>query len=914
VLGFSAADTTKIIARLRSCTAHVVLAMVVLVPAQVARGTVGTFAATHNLVAPLATPPCNSSWNVVASATPGSSATIGSMAALSSNDVWGVGGYSANAASWGSQPLAEHWDGSNWNLEATPNLGGNGSLNGVSAVPGNPNDVYAVGVQWATQSSVRLTLTEHWNGSAWSVLPSPNPTNDWNQLDSVVAIAANDVWAVGYSYGPAGNQTLTEHFDGVSWTLSPSPNVAGAVNRLVAVSATGPSDVWAAANQYFEHWNGSTWSIVTSSAGSWVLSVLAISPVNAWAAGAVLNRTLIEHWDGTSWNIVPSPNSNLSTDNELFSISGITDNNIWTAGIGQSSGTTAPLTEHWNGSTWSIVSDPTPPDTDIYSVVASSPTNVWTAGFTANVGMVMQNLCISKPAVSGLQPVSGNTSGGTQIIISGSGFTFASDVKLGSASALSFAINSDSQITAVSPAGSVASVDVSVTNYAGPSGTTPADIFLYVPAAVSWEQYTLVGSDGATWKDIDATNLNLTLNPPVDSNAIVSGNADLWTALPEVNQDIGIFISGGEYGAGQVYAWKESGGFAGTFSPNAAFVQTIIPLTGGLTYTVKLEWKANRLTSGEIFAAAGSGPAYSPTRLTAQLLPSTDPTLESAVTAGQYTLTGSDGSTWHDLDTSGANTLSFTTASNGSMLVDGNVDLWTETTGVNQDIGVFVAGGAFGSGQVVGWKESGGFAGTFSPNAAYVQAVVAVSAGTTYSVKLQWKANVSTGGIIHAGAGVGPQYSPTRITLHSFTGGTRLIDADTSQQYATVSSAWLPMDPAGLTLRITPAVDTDWILGANADLWTTVSGVNQDVGIFVSGGELGVGRVVAWKESGGFAGTYSPNAAFVQTVIRLRGGLTYSVSIVWKTNRPTSGLIYAGAGPGPQYSPTRVTAQLLGGS
>jgi len=101
---------------------------------------------------------------------------------------------------------------------------------------------------------------------------------------------------------------------------------------------------------------------------------------------------------------------------------------------------------------------------------------------------------------------------------------------------------------------------------------------------------------------------------------VLSANADLFTGTVGANQDIGIFISGGAYGSGALVAWKESGGYGGTFSPNAAFVQTVIPLVMGTTYTITLEWKANKATSGTIYAAAGAGPAYSPTRITAQLL------------------------------------------------------------------------------------------------------------------------------------------------------------------------------------------------------------------------------------------------------------------------------------------------------
>jgi hypothetical protein len=42
-----------------------------------------------------------------------------------------------------------------------------------------------------------------------------------------------------------------------------------------------------------------------------------------------------------------------------------------------------------------------------------------------------------------------------------------------------------------------------------------------------------------------------------------------------------------------VPAWKESGGFASTYSPNAAFVQALVPMAAGNSYTVVLVWKSN---------------------------------------------------------------------------------------------------------------------------------------------------------------------------------------------------------------------------------------------------------------------------------------------------------------------------------
>jgi hypothetical protein len=148
---------------------------------------------------------------------------------------------------------------------------------------------------------------------------------------------------------------------------------------------------------------------------------------------------------------------------------------------------------------------------------------------------------------------------------------------------------------------------------------------------VAHQQYSLLSSNGATWVDMDTANLSLTITPGFAALAVISVSADLWTANAGYNQDIGIFISGGDYGAGKIVAWKESGGFAGTFSPNAAFVETSQPLVAGTAYTIKVRWKTNKPATGKtIFAGAGPLPAgsagggtvgeISPTRLATHLV------------------------------------------------------------------------------------------------------------------------------------------------------------------------------------------------------------------------------------------------------------------------------------------------------
>jgi hypothetical protein len=508
--------------------------------------------------------------------------------------------------------------------------------------------------------------------------------------------------------------------------------------------------------------------------------------------------------------------------------------------------------------------------------------------------------------VTGVSPSSGPAAGGTVVTITGSGFTGATAVKFGSVAASSFTVSSDTQITATSPAAAPGSVDVTVVVAGRSNPLGPGDRFSYgnLLDVVSTKQYHLSGSDGQSWTDVDGSALSLVIVPTVNEQVVLSGNADLWTATAGVNQDLGIDVNG------SLVAWKESGGFAGTFSPNAAYVQTVVTMNAGSSNVVKLRWKSNKATPGSIYAGAGPiGGQYSPTRLTAKLIPVTNGTESHAVSHAQGSLSGNDGSSWVDLD-GGAVSTSFIPASAGMALLGGNADLFTGTTGINQDLGIWLSGGTYGSGRVVAWKESGGFAGTFSPNAAFVQTAQPVLAGVTYTVKLQWKANrPENGGTIYAGAGAAAPYSPTGVTVQLLPASALLVASITNQDRLTGSlsdgAQWVPIDPGMPVLSLTPSSNCLALLSGNADLWTATGGYNQDLALSVNGTTIG------WKESGGFAGTASPNAAFVQTVLPMNAATTYWMGLRWKANRPAqTATIYAGAGSGLNISPTSLIVEV----
>jgi IPT/TIG domain len=103
----------------------------------------------------------------------------------------------------------------------------------------------------------------------------------------------------------------------------------------------------------------------------------------------------------------------------------------------------------------------------------------------SNQGSVCkQRLALSLPVVSKLGPLKGPAGGGTQVKITGTGFTGATSVHFGSQEA-SFTVGSSTKIVATAPAGAVGTVDVTVTNTAGTSAITTADRYKYTPTVTS---------------------------------------------------------------------------------------------------------------------------------------------------------------------------------------------------------------------------------------------------------------------------------------------------------------------------------------------------------------------------------------------------------------------------------------------
>ena len=95
-------------------------------------------------------------------------------------------------------------------------------------------------------------------------------------------------------------------------------------------------------------------------------------------------------------------------------------------------------------------------------------------GQTQTVSLVVS----TGPVVTSVSPTSGTLFGGTSVTINGTNFTGATAVRFGDTDAASFVVNSDTRITAVSPAG-WGTVDLTVTTPSGTSAAVAADQYTY---------------------------------------------------------------------------------------------------------------------------------------------------------------------------------------------------------------------------------------------------------------------------------------------------------------------------------------------------------------------------------------------------------------------------------------------------
>ncbi len=142
----------------------------------------------------------------------------------------------------------------------------------------------------------------------------------------------------------------------------------------------------------------------------------------------------------------------------------------------------------------------------------------------------------SAPAVTSVSPSSGPTAGGTSVVISGTGFTGATEVDFGTGASVPFTVVSDGEITTTSPPGS-SLVSIRVITPAGESALSFHDVFTYANAPTITELFPSTGpTAGGTAVSITGSGFtgatSVTFGGVAASNVTVVSNTQLTVTAP----------------------------------------------------------------------------------------------------------------------------------------------------------------------------------------------------------------------------------------------------------------------------------------------------------------------------------------------------------------------------------------------
>ncbi len=311
-------------------------------------------------------------WSVVPSPSPGpvTNALYG-VSCISATACTAVGNYTPGSG--GTRTLIESWNGTSWSVVPSPSPSATGNwLNGVSCV----SAAACIAVGFKSTSSTQnhyATLAESWDGTNWSVVPSPSPSATRNFLSDVSCVSATACTAVGSRRVNGLDKTLIESWNGTTWSVVPSRNPSANNDRLGGVSclsatactAVGSYDSGLLTRGLIESWNGTRWSKVFSPRrGFWDVlgsvscaSATACIAVGIYAGGS--EHTSIESWNGTSWSVVPSPSRPGPELTRVSCGSAAACTAVGTYHPGGGSHTKT-LIMSLDGTSWSVVPSPSP--------------------------------------------------------------------------------------------------------------------------------------------------------------------------------------------------------------------------------------------------------------------------------------------------------------------------------------------------------------------------------------------------------------------------------------------------------------------------------------------------------------------------------------------------------------------------
>jgi hypothetical protein len=163
---------------------------------------------------------------------------------------------------------------------------------------------------WAFTAGGAQSRALHWNGRAWSVQRSFA-----QQIGGAVVISPSDIWVFGQPYFP-GTGLGAWHYNGSSWSRVTSGR------GLEGGSALSANDIWAVDGVDVAHWNGSTWSRTSVAhllpakqplngpllTGIFVQSKNSVYAIGNGGLEDEGGPLVILHWNGRQWSKVAHGN------------------------------------------------------------------------------------------------------------------------------------------------------------------------------------------------------------------------------------------------------------------------------------------------------------------------------------------------------------------------------------------------------------------------------------------------------------------------------------------------------------------------------------------------------------------------------------------------------------------------------
>jgi hypothetical protein len=327
-----------------------------------------------------------SSWKISTPPAGGSQSGLRAVSCVSASFCMAVGS-SANGA---SRALVERWNGTRWLVSTTPIPAGTtgNSLRGISCT--SSSNCFAVGRSTTDDQGYRSKpLIERWNGTDWRVIPSPPTGTNEAGLISVSCAVASRCVAVGST---SQSYTLTEHWDGSSWTINAAgTNYLGYLESVSCATETrcmavGKSSDWS--STFARRWNGTTWSTIATpdnpggSTNDYFTGVSCTAPGACTAVGTYFpngdHLPLIERWNGSTWTVSPSPDPG-GFFQDLLGVSCATATSCVAVGTKDFQ----PLIEEWHGSGWTVATSRIPAGSSyeyLFGVDAMNSTRYVTVG------------------------------------------------------------------------------------------------------------------------------------------------------------------------------------------------------------------------------------------------------------------------------------------------------------------------------------------------------------------------------------------------------------------------------------------------------------------------------------------------------------------------------------------------------